>query len=444
MPERRRLMGMFNGLAEGIGEIAKLKLGKQLADESAAKAQANMQLDQELTNARTALNAINSPDYVEKVGPEAAKARWDDTISRLSLPARRRLNLTSDPNFGVMDSTPTERLGGLTKEVGTITDPDSAELSPTGLRSRAATMRIPTAIPSQMDTPGFGVQPPGGPATFQNPEFEDLLAQVQKQKEGLLAKEPTEASTDVQTGVQHFTTARQRNTPGFTGTQTALTPEQEIQKAGKTTAATAQATADVQNNPTNQQGAARGAGMVAGAQKRAELAAELASMGITGQQQTGALQLADDFEKASTDYFKIRDAFKQVQGLSRLNTGQADTGIIFNYMKALDPNSSVREGEAASVQNAASIPDRIREAYNKAITGEHLDPTVRADILGSIKSLYSSAASDQQDRVKTFTDRATQLRVPPSMVVREPSNPLTKDDSQLSVRERVRQRSGAH
>ena len=64
--------------------------------------------------------------------------------------------------------------------------------------------------------------------------------------------------------------------------------------------------------------------------------------------------------------------------------------MIFTYMKVLDPTSVVREGEQATAQNAAGIPERTRNLYNKLMTGERLTKSQRADFVKSAVGLFQS------------------------------------------------------
>lgn len=433
MPDRRRLGGALQGLGEGLALLGKSRMERNIREKEQTQSQQETRLNQLLNDFDTSARAISTPEHVGKVGADVAQQEYANLKRRL--PKGVEGLIGQDPNFASLDTTVGEREGGLLKDLGGITSPDDPRLTPGGATRMAEGARVPTAV----SFPMLGSSP-NSDMSNPDPEFEKILEMVKGQKEGMLAKEPTEEQKNPLTGQSTFTTARQRNVPGFT-TKTGLTAEEQASADAKKK----QAELDVTNNPTNQAGTARGAGLTAGAQKRAELAAELEQMGITGQQQTGALQLADDFEKASSDYFTIRGAMKATQGLAQQRTGQGDTGIIFNYMKALDPNSSVREGEAAMVQNAASIPSRIREAYNKALSGEKLDDTVRNEILQSMRVLYTSAEQDHKDRVKLFTERAARLRVPASLVIREPSAlPETAPDTSESPLARARRAAGAH
>ena len=50
-------------------------------------------------------------------------------------------------------------------------------------------------------------------------------------------------------------------------------------------------------------------------------------------------------------------------------------------MKMLDPTSVVREGEFATAQNATGVPERIRNSFNKAMSGERLGQKQRTKFI---------------------------------------------------------------
>ena len=80
-----------------------------------------------------------------------------------------------------------------------------------------------------------------------------------------------------------------------------------------------------------------------------------------------------------------------------------DLAAIFSYMKTLDPGSTVREGEAASAQNAAGIPERVRNYYNNLISGERLSPEQRADMAQTAITLYNSRAGNYNALAGTYS-----------------------------------------
>ncbi len=99
--------------------------------------------------------------------------------------------------------------------------------------------------------------------------------------------------------------------------------------------------------------------------------------------------------------------------LNSLTTGtpsaQKDISIVYAYMRANDPNSVVREGEFATAQNAASLPDTVRNQINKVISGQRLNPEQRANMVKTIKQI--AAASGERfatvsDNYRTYAQQA--------------------------------------
>lgn len=94
-------------------------------------------------------------------------------------------------------------------------------------------------------------------------------------------------------------------------------------------------------------------------------------------------QTVKNFDIAQTQLNKLFAGAKR-------DSAAGDLSMIFTYMKVLDPTSVVREGEQATAQNAAGIPERVRNLYNKLITGERLTKKQRQDFVKSGIGLFQS------------------------------------------------------
>lgn len=117
---------------------------------------------------------------------------------------------------------------------------------------------------------------------------------------------------------------------------------------------------------------------------------------------TGAAELTDihalrkEFTGLSRDFVQVRDAYGRIQIAGKSDSPAGDLSLIFNFMKLLDPGSVVREGEFATAQNSTGIPERIRNMYNKAMTGERLGSEQRADFLDQAGKLFSTQTQSQR------------------------------------------------
>lgn len=88
------------------------------------------------------------------------------------------------------------------------------------------------------------------------------------------------------------------------------------------------------------------------------------------------------------DFQTLTSAIGKVQENAKLGTAQGDIALIYGFMKINDPGSTVREGEYATAENSAGIPQRIRVMYNKALTGEKLSKEQRDNFVSSAKTSY--------------------------------------------------------
>lgn len=101
------------------------------------------------------------------------------------------------------------------------------------------------------------------------------------------------------------------------------------------------------------------------------------------------------------EFNDVANSTRQILALTgRESSAMGDLGLIFSYMTALDPSSSVREGEFANAQNAAGIPGQIRNAYNRLLSGERLNAEQRRDMADSALTIYESRAKSYN----TFAD----------------------------------------
>ena len=117
-------------------------------------------------------------------------------------------------------------------------------------------------------------------------------------------------------------------------------------------------------------------------------------------------KLRQEYFGQSKPFIDVRDSYSRLQAVAADPSAAGDISIIFSYMKMLDPGSVVREGEQATARNAAGIPDRIRNLYNKTLTGESLDPNQRQDFLNQGQRLYNKALEQQQKSSSFYKDIA--------------------------------------
>jgi hypothetical protein len=137
---------------------------------------------------------------------------------------------------------------------------------------------------------------------------------------------------------------------------------------------------------------------------RAEAEAAQMAMGVIPSDKRPEVEgrLRKEYNDQTKPYQEVKSAYGRV--LSSEDNAVGDLSLIFGYMKMLDPGSVVREGEFATAQNAAGVPDRIMNIYNKVISGERLNASQRNSFKGQARGLYNSALEGEK-AVRTGLDR---------------------------------------
>ena len=113
-----------------------------------------------------------------------------------------------------------------------------------------------------------------------------------------------------------------------------------------------------------------------------------------------------NFRNEYNDRTKVYQDVKASYGrvLSSDDSAVGDLSLIFGYMKMLDPGSVVREGEFATAQNAAGVPDRVMNVYNRIVSGERLNSDQRKAFKGQAEQLFKQAGQ-QEAQVRSGIER---------------------------------------
>lgn len=88
-----------------------------------------------------------------------------------------------------------------------------------------------------------------------------------------------------------------------------------------------------------------------------------------------------------------------------------DLGILFDYMKALDPTSVVREGEQERFKATGSLSTRGANALNALVTGKTLTQEQREEVLKYTKMRQKTAFDIYQTHAKPTIEQAKRLNL---------------------------------
>ena len=130
--------------------------------------------------------------------------------------------------------------------------------------------------------------------------------------------------------------------------------------------------------------------------------------------------LRKEFTSQTSQYRGVSDAFQKIKSAALNPSAANDLSLIFGYMRALDPASTVREGEFANAQNAGGIDATIRNLYNKVASGERLTQAQRQDFLQSAYGLVESQIPNVQQTIDRYTAIAGRSGLNPEDIVSDP------------------------
>lgn len=141
-------------------------------------------------------------------------------------------------------------------------------------------------------------------------------------------------------------------------------------------------------------------------------------------------KLRKEYSDQTKDYQDVKAAYGRVQASQ--NTAAGDIALIFNYMKMLDPGSTVREGEFANAQNAGGVGDTVINLYNKLRTGERLNASQRLMFNAQAKGLFVQAG-EKESKVREGVGRvAKSYGLNSTNVFYEPTETAPTPPSQLN------------
>lgn len=150
-----------------------------------------------------------------------------------------------------------------------------------------------------------------------------------------------------------------------------------------------------------------------------------AYMNLEESQQKAADKFITDFgnEKAIQNLSVAGSYLNQMDNLG-VGTPQYkpsdDIALIFSFMKALDPGSTVREGEYATAKNAGSVPESVVNTYNQILSGKFLNDGQRRNFIETARKSYTGIAKEAETVASRYRTMAKDRGIPENLVV--PSN----------------------
>ena len=135
------------------------------------------------------------------------------------------------------------------------------------------------------------------------------------------------------------------------------------------------------------------------------------------------------------DFNIIKTSYENVRIMAAKPSAAGDISLIFNYMRMLDPTSTVRETEYATAAQAGGIPDKIVGQYNTLISGQRLSVGMRADFVSKSKALMDTKKGQLLEVQKEFDFLAKNSKVDSNLVYQKQQEPAAPPASSKMTRE---------
>lgn len=128
-------------------------------------------------------------------------------------------------------------------------------------------------------------------------------------------------------------------------------------------------------------------------------------------------KIRKEFRDETKTFKDQQSSFGRILASAREPSAAGDLALIFNYMKVLDPGSTVREGEFATAASAGGVDERIVAQYNRIRDGERLTEGQRRDFVQRASKLYQEAAGDFEGSVEEYRTLSESYGFDPERVI---------------------------
>ena len=133
-----------------------------------------------------------------------------------------------------------------------------------------------------------------------------------------------------------------------------------------------------------------------------------------------ALQFQNDYRAATKPSFARSTAYNAMLEASQNPSAKGDLTMVYSFIKALDPESVVREGEIDLVNANRSIPDSIKGYAQRLASGQSLLPQERQDLLNQARTLSFTDYTRSRRDIQAYRENAQRLGLDPELYAPDP------------------------
>jgi hypothetical protein len=144
--------------------------------------------------------------------------------------------------------------------------------------------------------------------------------------------------------------------------------------------------------------------------------------------QTSAIEIARNFSKDLDPDYQVADRFKVIQDSIANPTPIGDTAIIYSLAKIINPGEAIMEGDIKNILSNRSIPDAVKQAAQKAVSGENLTQNERLEIQSVAWKILQERKSRVDRKTGNTAKQLEKLGQTPSEYISNPYDTVTAPD----------------
>ncbi len=133
-----------------------------------------------------------------------------------------------------------------------------------------------------------------------------------------------------------------------------------------------------------------------------------------------AMQFQNDFRGATKGSYARATAYNSMLEASKNPSPKGDLTMVYSFVKALDPESVVREGEISLLNANRNVPDQIKGYAQRLATGQSLLPHERKDLMNQARNLSFTDYTRSRNDIKAYRDNAGRLGLDPELYAPDP------------------------
>ena len=141
-----------------------------------------------------------------------------------------------------------------------------------------------------------------------------------------------------------------------------------------------------------------------------------------------AIDIARNFSKDLDPDYQVADRFKVIQDNIANPTPIGDTAIIYSLAKIINPGEAIMEGDIRNILSNRSIPDAVKQAAQKAVSGENLTQNERLEIQSVAWKILQERKSRVDRKTGNTAKQLEKLGQTPSEYISNPYDTVISPD----------------